>query len=83
MMRTKTLSVFFLLLLHSSIMQAYGCAVCFGAPDDPMTKGMQWGIATLLLILLPVLSTFGGFFFFLYKRAKSFAPFRDPALFQD
>ena len=59
------------------------CAVCFGAPDDPMTKGMQWGIATLLLILLPVLSTFGGFFFFLYKRAKSFAPFRDPALFQD
>jgi hypothetical protein len=39
------------------------CAVCFGAPDDPMTQGMRWGIATLLFILIPVLGGVGGFFY--------------------
>ena len=60
-----------------------GCAVCFGAPDDPMTKGMQWGIATLLLILVPVLSWFVGLSLFFYRRSKLYKPFQDPKLFAE
>ena len=59
------------------------CAVCFGAPDDPMTKGMQWGIATLLLILLPVLGWVGGLFLFLSRRGKVYKVFQDPKLFKN
>ena len=61
----------------------HACAVCFGAPDDPMTKGMQWGIATLIFFLIPVLGSVGGFFVFLSRRAKAFAAFRDPELFKE
>ena len=59
------------------------CAVCFGAPDSPMTKGMQWGIASLIFILVPVLGGVGGFFVFLSKRAKAYAQFEDPELFKE
>ena len=61
----------------------HACAVCFGAPDDPMTKGMQWGIATLIFVLLPVLGSVGGFFVFLSRRARAFAAFQDPELFKE
>ena len=59
------------------------CAVCFGAPDDPMTKGMQWGIASLLFILVPVLGGVGSFFVFLSRRGKEYAALQDPELFKD
>ena len=61
----------------------HACAVCFGAPDDPMTKGMQWGIATLIFFLIPVLGSVGGFFVFLSRRARAFAAFQDPELFKE
>jgi|TARA_B100001094_G_C18093851_1_gene751922 hypothetical protein len=60
------------------------CAVCFGAPDDPMTQGMRWGIATLLFILIPVLGGVGGFFIFLFRRGREhaeYAALQDPDLF--
>ncbi|MDE2644047.1 MAG: hypothetical protein OSB55_15040 [Verrucomicrobiota bacterium] len=59
------------------------CAVCFGAPDSPMTKGMRWGIASLIFILIPVLGGVGGFFVFLSKRGKAYAQFEDPELFKE
>jgi hypothetical protein len=59
------------------------CAVCFGAPDSPMTKGMRWGIASLIFILVPVLGGVGGFFVFLSKRGKAYAQFEDPELFKE
>ena len=59
------------------------CAVCFGAPESPMTKGMQWGIASLILILVPVLGGVGGFFVFLSRRSKVYAQFEDPELFKE
>ncbi|KAA3598446.1 MAG: hypothetical protein DWQ06_12060 [Calditrichaeota bacterium] len=46
------------------------CAVCYGASDDPMTKGVEAGVIALLGILAPVL---GGIIFFgvnMNKRAK-------------
>jgi len=70
-----------LMLAWPSALEA--CAVCFGAPDSPMTKGMQWGIASLIFILIPVLGGVGGFFVFLSKRAKAYAQFEDPELFKE
>jgi hypothetical protein len=48
-----------------------------------MTKGMQWGIASLVLILVPVLGGVGGFFVFLSRRGKAYAQFEDPELFKE
>ena len=59
------------------------CAVCFGDPDSPMTKGMQWGIASLFFILVPVLGGVGGFFVFLIKRGKEYGHLQDPELFKE
>ena len=59
------------------------CAVCFGAPESPMTKGMQWGIASLIFILVPVLGGVGGLFVFLSRRSKVYAQFEDPELFKE
>lgn len=48
------------LSLNPSHSQA--CAVCFGAVDSPMTWGLNWGILSLLFILLAVLISFTIFF---------------------
>ena len=76
------------LLLFALAMLAWpstleACAVCVGAPDSPMTKGMRWGIASLIFILIPVLGGVGGFFVFLSKRGKAYAQFEDPELFKE
>jgi len=73
----------FLLGLSTWPSATHACAVCFGAPEDPMTKGMQWGIASLLFILVPVLGGVGGFFVFLSRRGKAYAAFEDPELFKE
>ena len=73
----------FALLLAAWPTAAEACAVCFGAPDSPMTKGMQWGIASLIFILIPVLGGVGGFFLFLARRGKAYARFEDPDLFKE
>ena len=76
------------LLILALVMAAWpsaveACAVCFGAPDSPMTKGMQWGIASLIFFLIPVLGGVGGFFVFLSRRSKVYAQFEDPELFRE
>ena len=73
----------FALLLAAWPSAAEACAVCFGAPDSPMTKGMQWGIASLIFILIPVLGGVGGFFLFLARRGRAYAHLQDPNLFKE
>jgi hypothetical protein len=75
--------LFFATLFAACPSAAEACAVCFGAPDSPMTKGMQWGIASLIFILIPVLGGVGGFFVFLSKRGKAYAHLQDPDLFKE
>lgn len=63
-----SLIVFCLTIVIPKITMA--CAVCYGASDDPMTKGVEAGVIALLGILTPVL---GGIIFFgihMNKRAK-------------
>lgn len=50
---------------------AAACAVCFGAPDSAMTKGMAWGILSLLVVIMCVLVTFAAFFIYLARRAST------------
>jgi len=47
------------------------CAACYGQSDSSMAQGMNWGIAALLAVTMPVLATIAAFFIYLSKRAAS------------
>ena len=46
----------------------FACAACFGKSSDPLAHGMNWGIFTLLGIVVIMLSTIATFFVFLIRR---------------
>ncbi len=46
------------------------CAVCYGASDAPQTRGMNFGIFTMLGVTGAVLSSFGGMIFCFARRAR-------------
>ena len=60
--------LFLIIILISSI---YPCAVCYGAPDHPVTQGMNNAILFLLFIVAFVLSCIAGSIFILMKRTKA------------
>lgn len=53
------------------------CAVCYGAPDDGMTIGMNRGILTLLGIIGTVQVGFVALFWNVRRRAKELRDRRD------
>ena len=59
---------FLIIILISSL---YPCAVCYGAPDHPVTQGMNNAIIFLLSTIAFVLSCIGVSIFMLMKRAKT------------
>ena len=54
----------------------WACAACYGQSDSPMARGMNWGIFSLLFVVVFVLGTIATFFVFLAKRS---APAPAPA----
>jgi hypothetical protein len=46
------------------------CAVCYGASDAPQTRGMNFGVFTMLGVTGVVLSSFGGMIFCFARRAR-------------
>ena len=46
------------------------CAVCYGAPGAAQTRGMNFGIFTMLGVTGVVLGGFGGLFFCFARRAR-------------
>lgn len=48
----------------------YACAVCFGDPDSPMSKGLFMGMAVLLGVIVTVLIGIVGTTAFWFHRAK-------------
>ena len=46
------------------------CAVCYGAPGAAQTRGMNFGIFTMLGVTGVVLGGFGGLFFHFARRAR-------------
>jgi len=59
------------LALHPASL--FACAACYGASDSPMAKGMNWGILSLLGVVVMVLGSLASFFVFLGKKAASAA----------
>jgi hypothetical protein len=58
----------------------WACAACFGQSDSPMAAGMNWGILTLLGMIVFVLGGVAGFFFFLIRRSTRSTPGSQAAL---
>ena len=72
MSRGRILLVGTVCLLTFIIARAgYGCAVCFGDKDSPMTHGMNAGIFVLLGFIGVVLAAFATFFIYLWWRARN------------
>jgi hypothetical protein len=47
------------------------CAACYGQSDSPMAHGMNWGIFSLLTVVVGVLGTIAAFFIYLARRAAA------------
>jgi hypothetical protein len=47
------------------------CAACYGQSDSPLAEGMNWGIFSLLGVVVCVLASIATFFVFLGKRSAA------------
>jgi hypothetical protein len=47
-----------LLLAGGAPSSLFACAACYGKTDSPLASAMNWGILTLLAVVLSVLSVF-------------------------
>ena len=66
-----SLLVMLALLLPARI---FACAACYnGAVDSPLTDGMNWGIFTLLGIVITVLATILVFFIHIIRKSEAMA----------
>lgn len=72
--RSRVLAGCLGLLLAGLPEAALGCAACFGASDSPLAEGMNWGILSLLAVIVTVLGGCAAFFVFLARRAARMAP---------
>ncbi|PYK63287.1 MAG: hypothetical protein DME21_03415 [Verrucomicrobia bacterium] len=45
------------------------CAACYGKSDSALAQGMNWGILSLLAVVVFVLGGIAAFFVYLAKRA--------------
>ncbi|HNT16199.1 MAG TPA: hypothetical protein PKO21_15275 [Verrucomicrobiota bacterium] len=63
----------FVLLLGGVLFEnaASACAVCFGEPGAPMTRGLTWAIISLGGIVGLVLAGVAGFFVHVNRRSQS------------
>lgn len=71
-MRTTIAALVFLVALLLGGHAAMACPSCYGAPDSPMTEGMNMAIMSLLGITGAVLAGFVAFFVYLRRRAHMF-----------
>ena len=49
----------------------WACAACYGQSDSPMANGMNWGIFSLLVVVVGVLGSIAAFFVFLARRTAA------------
>ena len=68
----KTFLKAVLLLAAFSPAKLLACAACYGANvDSAMADGMNWGIFTLLAVLVPVLGAFLTFLIYLIRKSEA------------
>jgi hypothetical protein len=56
------------------------CAACYGKSDSPLAQGMNWGIFSLLGVIVPVLGGIAAFFIFMARRAAAVSAAAAPKL---
>lgn len=49
----------------------WACTACYGQSDSPLAEGMNWGILTLLGVVLCVLTGITSFFVYIAKRSPT------------
>ena len=49
----------------------WACAVCYGDVDSPMARGLNWGIFTLLVVVVTVLASITAFFVMTARRSAA------------
>ena len=49
----------------------FACAACYGKSDSPLASGMNWGIFTLMGVILSVLTCFVLFFVHIARGEKA------------
>jgi heme/copper-type cytochrome/quinol oxidase subunit 2 len=47
---------------------ARACAACYGRSDSPLASGMNWGIFTLLGVVVTVLVSIASFFIYIIRK---------------
>src|SRR5262245_52724326 len=60
-------------LLAAGLGKAHACATCFGISDSRLALGMNWGLFSLLFVVVLVLGGIATFFFCLIRRASRLA----------
>ena len=70
----KKLLAVVLLTLSFSPSPLWACAACYGKSDSPLASGMNWGILTLLGVVLTVLSGVLAFFVHVIRNEESASP---------
>lgn len=73
------------LTLALSAHSAVACAMCYanGNANSPLTQGMNWGIFSLLAVIVCVLGAIASFFIYLARKSAALnapAPMPDAAL---
>ena len=54
----------------SSLNMLFACAVCYGNPEDPMSKGMNMGVLTLMAFIIFILSIIAYSIIALFLKSK-------------
>jgi hypothetical protein len=81
-LQLKTLFSGFVVVLALQPNSLRACAACFGQSDSPMAAGMNWGIFSLLGVVVFVLGSVAAFFIYLARRSAAGAahPVTKPVL---
>jgi heme/copper-type cytochrome/quinol oxidase subunit 2 len=51
----------------------FACAACFGKSDSALASGMNWGIFTLMGVIVTVLASIAGFFVYIIRKEAALA----------
>ena len=62
------------LLVTISWQPLLACTACFGQSDSSLAQGMNWGILSLLVMIVLVLGGVAGFFIYLARKTATLAP---------
>ena len=71
-----------LALAASAPVSSFACAACYGRSDSPLASGMNWGIFTLLGIVVSVLTCIAVFFIHIVRKeaaANNDAALKNPS----